>query len=168
MTLLLRYRLSLAVFIAGLVISGMTAFPLLHELSLLSSWLGISDPADYKALSGIHHWIGFVHFGLQQTYSSFPFVAYGTDWLAFGHLVIALFFIGPFIDPIKNEWVLYCGIVACIAVIPLALICGPIRQIPLYWSFIDCSFGIIGILPLLYCLSLARNMRMHQDKLIQH
>jgi len=115
--------------------------------------------APYKSLSGFQHWIGFVFFGLQQTYANFPFLAYGTDWLAFGHLVIALFFIGPFIDPLKNEWVLYCGIAACIAVFPLALICGPIRQIPLFWTLIDCSFGLFGLLPLLYCLSLTRRMR---------
>jgi len=159
MTLLLRYRLSLSMFIIGLVLAGITAFPLLHELSTISSWIGISDPADYKSLSGFQHWIGFVFFGLQQTYANFPFLAYGTDWLAFGHLVIALFFIGPFIDPLKNEWVLYCGIAACIAVFPLALICGPIRQIPLFWTLIDCSFGLFGLLPLLYCLSLTRRMR---------
>jgi hypothetical protein len=162
MTLLLRYRLSLSVFILGLVLAGLTAFPLLHELSLLSSWIGISDPAAYESLTGLQHWIGFVYFGLQQTYAHFPFMAYGTDWLAFGHLVIAMFFIGPFIDPIKNEWVLYCGMAACIAVLPLALICGPIRQIPFYWSLIDCSFGLLGLLPLLYCRSLTRRMRAQQ------
>ena len=39
---------------------------------------------------------------------------------------------------------LYTGIAACLAVIPLALICGPIRGIPFYWRLIDCSFGVIG------------------------
>jgi hypothetical protein len=31
-----------------------------------------------------------------------PWLAYGTDWLAFAHIVIAVFFIGPFVDPVQN------------------------------------------------------------------
>ena len=64
----------------------------------------------------------------------------GTDWLAFGHLVIALFFVGPWRHPVANAWVLKAGLVACAGVIPLALICGPLRGIPFYWRLIDCSF----------------------------
>jgi hypothetical protein len=41
------------------------------------------------------------------------------------------------------------GIIACLGVIPLALIAGAIRQIPFYWRLIDCSFGILGIIPLM-------------------
>ncbi len=37
------------------------------------------------------------------------------------------------------------------AVIPLALICGPIRGIPFYWRLIDCSFGVVGFVPLWVC-----------------
>jgi len=96
--------------------------------------------------------------GLTVTYSNYPFIAYGTDWLAFGHLIIALFFIGPLIDPVRNIWVIYTGLIACVAVIPLALICGPIREIPFYWRLIDCSFGIIGFVPLWLSLSLTRKL----------
>jgi hypothetical protein len=158
---LLAYRVSLGLFIAGLVLSGVTAFPLLHELSLLSSWLGISDPAAYETLSGFRAWIAFVFFGLQKTYTAFPFVGYGTDWLALGHLIITLFFIGPFRDPIRNAWVLRTGLLACGAVIPLALICGHIRHIPLTWRLLDCSFGIVGAIPLLYCLHLTKKLSPH-------
>ncbi len=31
-------------------------------------------------------------------------------------------------------------------VLPLALICGPIRNIPFFWQLIDCSFGIVGFI----------------------
>ena len=155
---LFRYRLSLGLFMAGLVLSGLTAFPLLHELSLLCRWLGISDPSAYEGLSGLKAWIAFVFFGLQKTYAAFPFVGYGTDWLGFGHFVIALFFIGPWRDPVRNAWVLRCGLVACAAVIPLALICGYIREIPFAWRVLDCSFGIIGAVPLLYCLHLTKKL----------
>jgi hypothetical protein len=145
------------------VLSGVTAFPLLTELSILSRTLGIDDPSRFESYSGLHRWIAFVHFGLQKTYADFPFIAYGTDWLAFGHLVIALFFLGPLVRPRGNEWVLKIGMVACIGVIPLAMICGHIRGIPFYWRLIDCSFGLLGILPLLYCLRLSRKIY-HTDQ----
>lgn len=155
---LLAYRLSLSLFIAGLILSGLTAFPLLRELSLLCSWLGISDPAAYETMSGLRGWLAFVYFGLQKTYASFPFIGYGTDWLAFGHFVIALFFVGPFRDPVPNAWVLRGGLVACGAVIPLALISGYVRDIPLEWRLLDCSFGVLGAIPLFYCLHLTKKL----------
>src|SRR5688500_1591205 len=107
---LVAFRISLGAFVAGLILSGLTAFPLLTELSIFCRWLGINDPAAYESLPGLKGWIAFVFFGLQKTYAAFPFIGYGTDWLAFGHLVIALFFIGPFRDPIRNAWVLRCGL----------------------------------------------------------
>ena len=155
---LLAYRLSLSLFIAGLILSGLTAFPILGEVSLLCRWCGISDPAAYETLSGLRRWLAFVFFGLEKTYTSFPFIGYGTDWLAFGHLIIALFFIGPFRDPIRNAWVLRVGLIACAAVIPLALICGNLREIPFAWRLLDCSFGIVGAIPLLYCLHLTKKL----------
>jgi hypothetical protein len=155
---LLAYRVSLSLFIAGVIVSGLTAFPLLQELSILSRWLGIDAPAAYESLSGFRAWIAFVFFGLEKTYAAFPFIGYGTDWLAFGHLIIALFFVGPFRNPVRNAWVLRRGLVACAAVIPLALICGYVRHIPLAWRLIDCSFGIVGAIPLLYCLHLTKKI----------
>jgi hypothetical protein len=35
-----------------------------------------------------------------------------------------------------------------VLVIPMALIFGPIRQIPFFWQLIDCSFGVFGFIPL--------------------
>ncbi len=57
-------------------------------------------------------WILTVRDGLQESYARHPWLAYGTDWLAFAHFVIALFFIGSFIDPARNVWVLQAGIMA--------------------------------------------------------
>ena len=85
-------------------------------------------------------------------------MAYGTDWLAFAHLVIAVAFLGPLRDPVRNQWVLVFGVIACLGVLPLALIAGPIRGIPVYWRLIDCSFGLIGAIPLLICLRYVRQM----------
>jgi hypothetical protein len=74
---------------------------------------------------------------------------YGTDWLAFAHMMIAVAFIGPFRDPLRNVWVIDFGIIACVAVVPTAMIAGALRGIPLWWRLIDCSFGLFGIMPLL-------------------
>ena len=156
--LLLAYRVSLILFIVGLVISGITAFPLLHELNLISWILGIENIENYKDYSGLKHWIAFVNLGLLETYSKYPFIAYGTDWLAFAHLVIALFFVEPLRRPHGNLWALKCGLIACLAVIPLAFIAGEIRSIPIYWRLVDCSFGIFGAIPLIYCLKKAKEM----------
>ncbi len=157
--LLLRYRLVLGAFIVGLVLSGVTAFPLLHELELLARILGIPADAAPAALTGLPFWIATVRDGLRDVHATHPWLAYGTDWLAFGHLIIALFFVGPWREPVANAWVLKVDIFACAAVIPLALICGPIRGIPFYWRLIDCSFGVIGALPLFYCLKPTAQLR---------
>lgn len=157
--LLFRYRLVLGVFIIGLVLSGVTAFPLLHELELLGRMLGIPSDAAPASLRGLPFWIATVRDGLRDVHATHPWLAYGTDWLAFGHIIIAMFFVGPWREPVANAWVLRVGLVACAGVIPLALICGPIRGIPFYWRLIDCSFGIFGALPLLYCLRLTRQMQ---------
>ena len=157
--LLLRYRLVLGFFIVGLILSGITAFPLLTELRLLASWLGIANAADYAQLTGLQHWIARVLFALEKNAVEFPFLAYGTDWLAFGHLCIAVFFIRPLFKPLESDWVLKCGLVCCLAVIPTALIAGEVRGIPFYWRLIDSSFGVLGAVPLLYCLRLTRQAK---------
>lgn len=158
--LLLRYRLALGFFIVGLGLSGLTAFPLLTELRLLAGWLGITNAADYAQLTGLQHWIARVLFALEQNQRDFPFLSYGTDWLAFGHLCIAVFFIRPLFKPLESDWVLQCGLICCVAVIPTALIAGQIRGIPFYWRLIDISFGVIGAIPLFYCLKLTKRMRL--------
>ena len=79
----------------------------------------------------------------------YPFLFYGTDWLAFGHVVIALAFIGPLRNPWRNRWVVEWGILACVLVIPWALVFGPLRGIPFFWRLIDTSFGFGGLALLL-------------------
>ena len=93
-------------------------------------------------------WMSRVHRGITETGRAYPFLAYGTDWLAFAHIVIGIAFIGPLIDPVRNIWVIRWAMIACVGVIPLAMICGAIRDIPWWWRVLDCSFGIVGIVPL--------------------
>ena len=154
-----RYRISLGLFAAGLVLSGLTAFPLLVEVRWLCDLLGVSHTATSDQSCGLGRWLALVREGLEASHRTYPFLAYGTDWLAFGHLCIAVFFVRPFFKPLESDWVLVCGLICCAAVIPLALIAGPARGIPLPWRLLDCSFGVVGAIPLLYCRSLARRMR---------
>lgn len=151
-----RFRLSLLVFMAGLLASGITAFPLLWELQILTRLLGVGDAPGPDGYTGLAFWILTVREGLEATYARYPWLAYGTDWLAFGHIAIAFFFIGPLIQPRTSRHNLYAGLAACAGVIPLALICGPIRGIPFYWQLIDGAFGVFGALPLVYCLRLLK------------
>jgi len=68
--------------------------------------------------------------------------------IAFAHLTIAVAFVGPLRDPVRNIWVLNFGLIACAGIIPLALVCGPLRGLPLWWLPIDMSFGVLGAIPL--------------------
>ena len=146
-----RIRLWLAIFIAGLVLSGVIAFPLQTELRWLLSLLSTNTLRPIAESTHLLPWIKRVYDALSSTNTHYPFLAYGTDWLAFGHLAIAIAFIGPYIDPIRNKWIVTFGLIACAGVIPLALIAGPIRGIPFPWRLIDCSFGVFGSIPLLIC-----------------
>lgn len=149
-------RVWLALFIAGLVLSGLTAFPLERELRVASHLLGVSPQIPASHEPALHSWLRRVYGALVETDQRYPFLAYGTDWLAFAHLVIAIAFIGPLMDPVRNKWVLTFGVIACAGIIPLALIAGYLRGIPFYWRLIDCCFGIFGAIPLVICLRYVR------------
>ena len=131
----------MTLFIVSLIISGATAFAIETELA----WVIRHFPGLNSA------WFHRVFMAVQTTNDNFPFMAYGTDWLAFAHLVIAVAFIGPLRDPVRNIWVVQFGMIACLMVFPLAFICGPIRGIPFYWQLIDCAFGLFGFIPLYIC-----------------
>jgi hypothetical protein len=153
---LTQIRAWLVFFIVALVVSGVTAFPLETELRIGSDILHASPLP--QLLPDFVAWIDRVRIGLIATNDAYPFLAYGTDWLAFAHLVIAVAFIGPLRDPVRNVWVIQWGMIACAGVIPLALIAGAVRGIPFGWTLIDMSFGIIGIIPLIIVYRLIRRL----------
>ncbi len=139
--LLRQIRFWLAVFVVLLVLSGLTAFPIQTELNWLAQY-------DYLFPESLRFWLESTTAAINETYGKHPQLAYGYDWLAFAHIVIGTAFIGPWRDPVRNIWVVEWGMIACIMVPFLAFICGPIREIPVFWRFIDTSFGVFGILPL--------------------
>jgi hypothetical protein len=145
---LLRRRIKLLtwLFIVGLVVSGATAIPLSGELNLLVNLFGSNGESFEMA-----RWLLRVRDALAQTQAQHPFLFYGTDWLAFGHFAIALVFVGALRDPIRNRWLFDFGLIACVLVVPYALVFGGLRGIPIWWRLIDCSFGVFGFIPLWFC-----------------
>jgi hypothetical protein len=65
--------------------------------------------------------------------------------------VIAIAFIGALKNPVRNRWLFDFGLIACVLVVPYALVFGGLRGIPFWWRLIDCSFGIWGFIPLWFC-----------------
>ena len=162
-TLLIRIRLTILFFMAALALSGITAFPLTAEVQLLNHGLGKGTVVGDQ-FPELANWLKKIETGLEYNDRNFPFIAYGTDWLAFAHLVIAIAFIGPFRDPIRNVWVIHFGMICCVLIFPLALFCGALRGIPLGWQLIDCSFGLFGLIPLWLILRWIRQLEQIQTK----
>jgi hypothetical protein len=119
-----RVRVLLIFFIVALVVSGLTAFPLVWESTVLHNLFGAGSRIE-SSLPGFSNWIDRVHLGLVETDAHNPFILYAL-------------------------------------IVPLALICGSVRGIPPFWRFIDCSFGIFGIIP----LWLARRDVLHLARLV--
>lgn len=141
LTQMRRIRLCMWCIITGLTLSGITAFPLQTELDFLNRH-ATAMPVPMQ------QWLGLIYNAIKNTNQSYPYLSYGTDWLAFAHLILALLFVGPLTDPVKNIWVIEFGIMASLLIFPLAFVVGYIRHIPLFWRLIDCSFGVIAIIPL--------------------
>ena len=150
-----QVRFWLLIFMTGLIVSGLTAIPLQWEIEqikhVIDNALWLHDLAP-----GLVDWLLFVHTGLTATLRAYPFITVGTDWLAFAHIVIAIAFIGPLRDPVRNVWVIEFGMIACLLVIPAALIFDLLRGLPFLWLLLDCSFGVIGIIPLLLAYRFVR------------
>jgi len=141
-------------FIVGLVLSGATAIPLQNEVDWLVKITGaqqLVETPGSTALPGWALWLTKVQAALADVAARHRFLFYGTDWLAFGHFVIAAAFVGALRDPVRNRWLFSFGMIACVLVIPYALLFGAVRAIPLWWRWIDCSFGLFGFVPLWFC-----------------
>ena len=150
-----KIRLTILFIVVVILISGITVFPIEAELA----WL-LRHPQWVPAFAG--DWLQQVYTAVKNTNNSYPMLAYGFDWLAFAHIVIAMMFIGPLKDPVKNEWVIDWAMLACVAVFPLAFIAGYARQIPLFHILIDCSFGAIGLVPLWLCKKWIKQLKQQQ------
>ncbi len=150
-------KIILALFATALFLSGLTALPLRIELSILNSLLGQGTQVE-SVFPSFSSWISLVNAAIVFISEEYPFLAYGYDWMAFGHFVIAIAFVGAVIDPVKRIWVIEFGVIACILVIPYSFIVGTLRDIPVFWRFIDSLFGFFGLIPLLLARKIILNL----------
>lgn len=149
----------LLLFIVCLFLSGLTAIPVEAQLSFLLNNLSKGNT--------FYSWIEKVFLAYKEVNSKYPFLLYGYDWLAFAHFVLAILFIGPYRDPVKNIWVVQFGLIACVLVIPFAFVAGHFRGIPMGWRLIDCSFGVFGFALLYFIYSRIKNSNLivHSSKI---
>lgn len=142
-----RVKFLLGSFMLALIVSGLTAIPLKWEIDILENLIG-NGTFMQSLWPPLSNWISYVHQGITETGYKYPFIAYGTDWLAYAHIMIAITFIGPLRDPARNVWIVKWGMIACVSLIFVALIFGYARGIPLFWRLLDCTFGILGFVTL--------------------
>ena len=156
-----KIKAALLLFIACLFLSGVTAIPIDSELKLLLNYIPVSG--------SLYYWLSKVLSAFIETKEKHPFLLYGYDWLAFAHFVLAILFIGPYKNPLRNIWEIEFGLIACVLVIPFAFIAGFFRGIPIGWRLIDCSFGVFGFVLLWYCYShLKKVFPSLSNKKLQH
>lgn len=133
-----QIRYMIVFFMVSLTISGLTAMPAREGVS----WLVSVVPQSWTMIQA---YLMSVREALYQCNSM---LFYGYDWLAFAHIVIAVLFIGVLRDPVRNIWVVEFGMIACVMILPFAFVMGEVRGIPVWWRLVDCSFGVVGIIPL--------------------
>jgi len=158
MTGLKRAKWMLGMVVFGLVVSGVTVWPALRELkwAVGIAW-GDSEPAGV-----LHAFVLRAIEGLESVEESYPLMLYAHDWLAFAHIALAILFAGAIKDPVRNVWVVQCGLIMCVLVPFLAGICIPIRGLPLRWFWIDFAFAPAAGVPLWIAL---RDIRRAEAKL---
>ena len=71
-------------FIVSLVISGATAIPVVTELEFATRLMPRG--------TAIGDWLDQVYIAVLKQDRESPFLAYGNDWLAFAHFVLAILF----------------------------------------------------------------------------
>ncbi len=143
-TLQRRIKIAIVITIIGLLLNGISAVPLRTELNIL-----LSNPDSLPKF--LRDWWQYVDQGLNETSDKYNFMRYGFDWLAFAHLLIAIAFIGPLRDPIKNQWVVQWGMIASGLSVVVALVWERMRAVPFWWSLIDAGIALIAYLILWQC-----------------
>jgi hypothetical protein len=117
-------RIWLVIFIVCLALAGFTAFPLVAELNFASGVL--HSLGVQHLLPSFVAWIDRVHTGVDATNTQYPFIFYGTDWLALAHLMIAI--AGP-IRGIPWGWELIDMSFGVIGIIPPIIVYRLIRRL---------------------------------------
>jgi len=139
-----KIRIAIIITITGLLLNGISALPLRTELNIL-----LSNPDMLPKF--LRDWWVYVNKGVMETGDNYDFMRYGFDWLGFAHLLVAIAFIGPLKDPVKNEWVVRWGMIASALSVLMAFGWERLRAIPLWWSCIDASIAVVAFFILWFC-----------------
>jgi hypothetical protein len=145
-----KIRRRLRFFIVVLFLSGLSVLPVQFELN--------AGLALLPANSVVSVWLIKILDGYTAVSAHQKYLLYGYDWLAFAHFVLAILFIGPYKDPVRNIWVIEFGLIASALIIPFAMIAGAVRGIPYWWRLVDCSFGVFGFILLWTCYRLIKDL----------
>lgn len=140
----------------GLVLTGVSVFPVVTLVEWLVTWLAQRSPDFAVTL-----WLQGVNAALSYNAEHYPFLLYTLDWLGFAHLLIALVFWGAWRDPVQNRWVIEFGILACSLTFPAIILFGLKNDLPLWWLGLDSLFGIVGALLLLRAHQLTIKLATH-------
>lgn len=143
-----RAKLMLGIVAFGLFFSGVTVWPAVAELRLVIALMW----GDAEPTSPLHVFLAQAIQGLEGLQARYPFLLYAHDWLAFAHIVLAILFAGAIRDPVRNVWVVQCGLIMCLLVPVVAAICVPLRGLPLWWFWIDAAFAPAAGIPLVVAL----------------
>ena len=151
----------LGIIVFGLVMSGITVWPAVPELKIAVRIIwGDGEPSGV-----LHSFILQAIEGLESVEANYPFMLYAHDWLAFAHIVLAILFAGAIRDPVRNVWIVQCGLIMCVLIPVLEGICIPIRGLPLVWFWIDFAFAPAAALPLWIALRDIRRAETELDKI---
>jgi hypothetical protein len=157
-----RIRLYLIVFFFGILFGLHTVAFVEIETAYFARFLGYGTFME-DILPSAASWIENLHHTITEVYKTYPVMAYCMDWLSYACLVFAWFTIGAIKNPVRNIWIIQVYMIACILAAMLPFIVGPFRGIPLFWRFIDCSFGIIGFLLLFSAYRLTKQLQVNQS-----
>ena len=153
-----RAKWMLGIIVFGLVVSGITVWPAVPELKMAVRIVW----GDGESAGVLHNFVLQAIEGLESVEANYPFMLYAHDWLAFAHIVLAILFAGAIRDPVRNVWIVQCGLIMCVLVPVLAGICIPIRGLPMVWFLVDFAFAPAAALPLWIAL---RDIRRTEAKL---
>lgn len=153
-----KIQIYLFLFFLGILFGLQTVVFVEIETDFLARHFGqgsfIEDMLPY-----VSSWIEKMNHDVTQTYERYPVMAYCMDWLSYACLVFALFIIGAIKNPVKNIWIIQAYMIACILAAILPFMVGPFRGIPLFWRFIDGSFGAIGFILLIIPYHLIKQLQ---------
>ena len=131
----------------GLFLAGISVWPAVAEIDFLVSIVWGEQAPTHE----LHLFLLKAKQGLIETEAKYPFILYGLDWLAFAHIALAILFAGAITDPVRNKWIVQCGLIMCFGVAILAAVFVPIRGLPKIWFLFDVFFAIAAI-PLVVAL----------------